>query len=230
MGTQQGPVVGRPSISRLKPSELRRTFGVENATRRLLLYFVMPVWACAGLADWWRHRRTSIETTAGTHEAVLHAVQMGEAGVPALLGLFLEVNAGVLAAAYGAFGLHQATAWWDVKYAESRREVTANEQHIHGMLENVPLMAAAFLTALHWNQAQALVGRGGERPRFRPERKRRPLSAIERGGVLAGVALFVAAPYAEEIWRCARVAPSLRLQPETAPPPTDAVRPTERSA
>jgi hypothetical protein len=217
-------VVGRRARARLNAREVRRILGVEEASRRLLLYFVMPVWAGAGLADWWRHRRTSIETTAGTHEAVLHAVQMSEAGVPVLLGLFLETNAGVLAAAYGAFGLHQATAWWDVKYAESRREVTPNEQHIHGMLENVPLMAAAFLTALHWNQAQALVGRGPERPRFRPQRKRRPLARAERAGILAGVGLFIVAPYAEEIWRCARVTRSLRLQPETAPPPTDAIR------
>ena len=56
-----------------------------------------------------------------------------------------------------------------MKYAESRREVMPNEQHIHGMLENIPLMAASFLTVLHWDQARALVGEGGERPRFRPE-------------------------------------------------------------
>jgi hypothetical protein len=37
--------------------ELRRRFGVEEASRRFLLYFVVPLWIGAGLADWWRHRQ-----------------------------------------------------------------------------------------------------------------------------------------------------------------------------
>src|SRR3954454_23894390 len=64
--------------------ELRRRFGVEEASRRFLLYFVVPLWIGAGLADWWRHRKTSIETTAGNHESVVHALQMTEGGVSAL--------------------------------------------------------------------------------------------------------------------------------------------------
>lgn len=82
---------------------------------------------------------------------------MSQAGVPVLLGLLAEVNAGVLAATLAALGLHQATAVWDVAYAESRREVTATEQHVHGLLEQVPVMATAFLVALHWDQARALL-------------------------------------------------------------------------
>src|SRR4051794_4292064 len=100
-------------------AEARRRLGVEEASRRFLLYFVMPLWMGAGLADWWRHRKTSIETTAGTHESLVHALQMSEGGAPALLGLLLEVNAGVLAATYVSLVGHYATAFWDVKYAES---------------------------------------------------------------------------------------------------------------
>ena len=51
--------------------------------------------------DWWCHRRTDIEHTAGPTESAIHALMMAEAGVPALRGLFCEVNAGVLAATYG---------------------------------------------------------------------------------------------------------------------------------
>jgi hypothetical protein len=36
--------------------------------------------------------------------------------------------------------------------------VTPTEQHIHGLLEQVPVMATAFLVALHWDQAKALFG------------------------------------------------------------------------
>ena len=46
------------------PAHLRRTAGIENATRRLLLAGVMPLWLGAGLADWYLHRRTRIEDTA----------------------------------------------------------------------------------------------------------------------------------------------------------------------
>jgi hypothetical protein len=205
--------------------ELRRMLGVEEASRRFLLYFVMPLWMGAGLADWWRHRKTSIETTAGTHESVIHALQMSEGGVPALLGLFLEVNAGVLAATYATFAIHYGTAFWDVKYAESRREVTPNEQHIHGLLEVVPLMAASFLTVLHWDQARALVGVGGDNPRFRPQLKRRPLPASYVAGLGAAISAFVVVPYAEEIWRCWRVDRTLDQRPEAPVAPTPAARP-----
>jgi len=179
--------------------------GVEQASRRFLLYFVMPLWMGAGLADWWRHRKTSIETTAGTHESIIHALQMTEGGIPALLGLFLEVNAGVLATTYTAFWVHYGTAFWDVKYAESSpREVTPNEQHIHGLLEVVPLMATSFLTVLHWDQARALFRLGHERPRFRPELKRRPLPANYIAALGAAIAASIVLPYGEEIWRCRR--------------------------
>jgi hypothetical protein len=205
--------------------EARRRLGVEEASRRFLLYFVMPLWMGAGLADWWRHRKTSIETTAGTHESVVHALQMTEGGVPALLGLFLEVNAGVLAATYTAFWVHYGTAFWDVKYAESRREVTPNEQHIHGLLEVVPLMATSFLTVLHWDQANALFGLGDEKPRFRPQRKRRPLPTSYIACLGGAITAFIVIPYGEEIWRCWRVDRTLEQQPEAPAPPTPAVRP-----
>jgi hypothetical protein len=42
-----------------------------------------------------------------------------ETGAPVLLGLFCEVNAGVLATAYAAAGAHWATAYWDQAYARN---------------------------------------------------------------------------------------------------------------
>jgi hypothetical protein len=149
--------------------------------------------------------QTSIEKTAGTHESIIHALQMAEGGIPAMLGLFLEVNAGVLATTYTAFWVHYGTAFWDVKYAESSPgEVTPNEQHIHGLLEVVPLMATSFLTVLHWDQARALFRLGDERPRFRPELKRRPLPANYVAALGAAIAAAIVLPYGEEIWRCRR--------------------------
>ena len=87
------------------PAELRRTVGIEKAAQRLLLGGVMPLWLGAGLADWNLHRRTRIEETAGPQESLIHHLMFAETGVSVLLGLFCEVNAGVLAAAYAAAGV-----------------------------------------------------------------------------------------------------------------------------
>ena len=54
--------------------------GIENATRRLLLGGVMPLWLGAGLADWYLHRRTRIEDTAGPRESALHSLMFAETG------------------------------------------------------------------------------------------------------------------------------------------------------
>jgi hypothetical protein len=199
-------------LRELLPSEHRRARGVDDATRRALQWFVLPVWAGAGLADWWCHRRTDIEHTAGPTESAIHALMMAEGGVPTMLGLFCEVNAGVLAATYAALGVHELTAIWDVAYADDRREVTPTEQHVHGFLERVPMMAAAFLTVLHWDQARAALGLG-EQPDWRLRRKRRPLSARYRAGILVSVAGLIALPYGEELVRCLRG----RRSPEPTP-------------
>lgn len=69
-------------------------------------------------------------------------------------------------------------------------------------LERVPLMATAFLTVLHWDQAQSMVGIGGK-PDWKLKPKRHQLSGRYRAGLLAAVAALVAAPYGEELLRCA---------------------------
>ncbi|WP_207945170.1 diguanylate cyclase [Actinomadura rubrisoli] len=203
-----------------KPSDMRRSLGVETATRRWLIGGVLPLWLGAGLADWYRHKQTHIETTAGPRESMIHALMMTEAGVPVALGLFCEVNAGVLATCAGALGVHSATAYWDVSYAEQRRRVTPVEQHIHSLLEVVPLMATGFLATLYWDQARTLVG-GDGKPDFRVRLKRRdPLSGKTRLALLGAMGLFGALPYAEEMIRCLRARPTLKAQPPADVPPT----------
>jgi hypothetical protein len=185
------------------PGERRRRRGVEASTRRALQWFVMPVWIGAGLADWWCHRRTDIQHTAGTPESIVHGAMMLEGGLPAMLGLFCEVNAGALALTYATLAVHELTAILDVAYADGRRRVTPTEQHVHGFLERVPLMATVLLTTLHWDQARAVFG-AGERPDWQIKPKRRPLGHEYRRGVLAAVAALVVLPYGEELVRCLR--------------------------
>ena len=199
--------------------------GIENATRRLLLGGVMPLWLGAGLADWYLHRRTRIEQTAGPRESALHSLMFAETGVPVLLGLFCEVNAGVLATAAGAVAAHSATAYWDQAYAEPRRRVMPVEQHVHSLLEVSPIMATFLLTALHWDQAKVLAGQDRQPPRFRPRLRRHdPLSTTARVTLLAAVTAFGILPYAEELLRCWRANPRLSPLPEPAEPATDTLR------
>ena len=72
----------------------------------------------------------------------------------------LRDQRGALALTYASLVVHELTAIIDVAYADGRREVTPTEQHVHGFLERVPLMATAFLSVLHWDQARSLVGAG----------------------------------------------------------------------
>ena len=109
----------------------------------------MPLWIGAGLADWYLHRRTRIEDTAGPRESALHSLMFAETGVPVLLGLFCEVNAGVLATAAGAVAAHSATAYWDQAYAEPRRRVTAHPGRPAGLDAGlVPAQLARLARAL----------------------------------------------------------------------------------
>ena len=97
------------------------------------------------------------------------------------------------------------------------------EQHVHGLLEVLPVTAALLLTALPWDQARALTGRG--RPDFGVRLRRRdPLSVPARVRLLAAVTAFGILPHAEELWRCWRTRPTIRPLPEPAVPATGTLR------
>lgn len=182
----------------------------------MLMYIVFPAWLAAGFLDYLAHRRTRIETTAGTRESALHALMMAEAGLPTLMGLFLNVNAGVLLSTYAGLIAHQATSMWDIAYSNPRRETGPNEQHVHGFLEVLPFMAASFLTVLHWDQARALVPWGKERPELKLEFRRAPLPLPYMPAILTALLVFGIVPYAEELRRCLRVDPRLYARPVPA--------------
>jgi hypothetical protein len=132
----------------------------------VLMYFVLPLWLLAGFADWFCHRASHVATTTGAKESLIHLLMFAEAGAPLIAALFLEVNALILAFMIVAFVAHEATAIWDVSYATSGRVITPIEQHVHGFLETIPLMALVSMVALHWGQFLALFGRGPETARF----------------------------------------------------------------
>src|SRR5690606_13991503 len=173
----------------------------EEITRSFLLYFIVPLWLVAGVADWICHRAAHIETTTGAKESLIHLLMMIEVGVPVLAALFLEITEPVLALMIVSFFLHEATALWDVSYAITRREVTPIEQHVHSFLEMVPLMALSFIVVLHWRRFRALLGLGDEALDWSLRLKEDALPAHYVIAVLEAMGAFEAVPYLEEFWR-----------------------------
>jgi hypothetical protein len=207
------------------PAEQRRNdpVGPFNQEARSLIrgtiqYFIVPVWLAAGLADWWCHKRSRIEATAGTRESLLHLLLLGEAAVPAVLGLFLEITPLLLSAMAAAFFVHEATVMWDVDYAIRRREVTPLEQHVHSVLELAPLGALMLLSLLHWPQFKAVLGLETVAPST-IRLKREPLGRAYVIADLAAMAVFGLLPYVEELRRDLRTRRSDRLPDRRIPGP-----------
>jgi hypothetical protein len=189
------------SMSRTVPGRA----DVADATRRYLMYGVMPFWFAPGIADYLLHRRTRIQDTSGTRESVIHAAMMTEVGIPVLMGLFFEINPLVLAVMAGAALVHEGTAIWDVQTAvDGGREVRPAEQHVHSFLESLPFGAVAAIGCLHWPQVRRLAAGADRRAAWSLRAKRPALSRRYRAGVLGAVAGLIALPYAEELLRCAR--------------------------
>jgi len=173
----------------------------EHAVHQVLLHFLLPLWIVAGAADCLCHRASHIERTAGAFESALHLLMLVEMALPLLAGLFLEINALVLAVMLSAFVIHEATALWDVWYAGRHRKITPVEQHVHSFLELVPLMALVAVMELHWPQFLALFGLGVEAPDFSIELKSKPLDARYVAGVLVAASLLIVVPYILEFRR-----------------------------
>lgn len=151
----------------------------DVSMRRLTAYFVAPVWMAAAFLDYLWHRRTKIETTSGLNESLMHTLMMIEAGPAVLAPLFLEVNAGVLAARIGFSVLHELTVWWDLAFTTPRRLIPAGEQVIHTFLEAPPFLVSAAAIATHWRQFLALLGRGSEAPRFAIRMQKPPARGLQ---------------------------------------------------
>ena len=181
---------------------INATFDPAFLIRQYLLFFILPLWIAAGLADYLLHRRTHIEVTSGTKESLLHALQLSEAGIPVIMGLLLDINSLVLLMMLVALLAHEATALWDVHVAIHRRYVGVLEQHVHSFLELLPLMGVSFVTILYWDQFLALFGLGSEPGRFEFRAKSNPLSLVYLIGSFGAVGLLIVLPYGEELWRC----------------------------
>ncbi|MCW7538354.1 diguanylate cyclase [Aquabacterium sp. A7-Y] len=167
----------------------------------MLLYFVIPLWFVAGIADWFCHRASDIEHTTGAKESLIHLLMFVQVGLPLAAALIFEVNALIIGLIIVLFFVHEATALWDVSYAVTGRRVSPIEQHVHSFLEMIPLAAGLLIIGMHWSQFLALFGAGSEPARFTLELKQNPLPWQYVVTVLGAAALIEFAPYVEELLR-----------------------------
>lgn len=160
----------------------------ENATW-LLMYAVLPLIIAAGFFDWLCHRATSIETTSGLRENLVHWLMFGQIGTAVMVVAAFETNLAVLLWVGFAFALHELTVWLELRYTVDKREVRPIEQVVHSFMELLPLVAFALLVVL----AAPDVA-------LRLRRERWPAGYTLY--TLAAVLLFNILPLAEETWRC----------------------------
>lgn len=171
----------------------------DDILRLMMMYFVLPVWLAAGFADYLCHRAAHIESTSGWKESALHLLQFAEMALPILAALFLEINTGVILLMIVCLVLHQATAMWDLSYAAALREVKPIEQHVHSVLEIMPLTGLLMVVALHWQDFIALFGLAPAR--FGLALKPDPLPWLYVLTVMGLTLLFEVLPYLEELVR-----------------------------
>ena len=124
--------------------------------------------------------------------------------VPTLAAIFLEINALIFLVMIVALVLHEATAICDVRYAYEKRTVTPTEQHVHSVLEMLPLMGLLIIITLHPGQFLALFGLGSEAADFGVQLKQSPLPTLYVVAMLSLVLLFEVLPYLEELYRTLR--------------------------
>jgi hypothetical protein len=172
----------------------------------LLLGFVVPVWMLAGFVDYLCHRSSRIEDTAGAKESALHFLQFAEVGAAVLACLLLEVNAAVLLFCVAMLVVHEATAYWDISYAITRRRVTPVEQMAHSFLEIMPLAGLLLLLTLRWPEVLGLLGWGSTTADFSLRATTHPLPAWYLLSLALGVTLLAIVPFGDEMARCLRAA------------------------
>jgi hypothetical protein len=185
----------------------------QDGARLVLMFGVMPLWILAGLADWWCHRRTSIERTSGLRENLFHWLLFAEAGVALLAVAVLEVNAALLLLVLAAFLAHELTTFVELRYTVPRRDVRPMEQMVHSFMEILPLLLLGLLAVMGWDRIFDSAARD-----FALRATRAPWPPAYLASVAAAVLLLNVLPMAEETLRCWR-ARRLQPMPRTPPPP-----------
>ena len=167
----------------------------------LIGYVFYPVWLIAGAFDYACHRRTAIERTSGYIESLYHLAQLATIAIIVLgIALFAESFA-IFAIVVAAVITHTGLSYLDVRFTERRRYISPLEQHVHAVLDVIPLVAVAMWIVLGWPDAA-----GDWRMRLRDPM----LDPWQVAAILVSIFLVAGGPVLEELWRTSRAAARMR--------------------
>jgi len=176
----------------------------------LILYGLLPLWGIAGFLDWCCHRATSVESTSGLKESLIHSLMGIQLGIPILLCLLFEVNVLVLLICVAMWLLHEVVAHWDVYYATPRRDISIWEVHVHNYMATVPLYLLMLVVILNWDVALKAIKFDWAGQFGLILLAQRPGGGRYLPGYLGFMAVLCVFPYLEENIRCLRYALSRR--------------------
>jgi len=179
-----------------------------DIAKAYLLYFILPLWILAGIADWACHRAARIELTAGPRESLIHLLMLGEAGTAIAAGLFFNITSLVLLIMLIAWAVHEVTAFGDLTYASAHRVIKPVEQWVHDYLGVIPLLALSFVVVIHWPSFLAIFGLGDQPPDWSLTFRQGFFSPLYLGPLLVAMA-FNLILYLLELYRCIRAMPHL---------------------
>jgi hypothetical protein len=128
---------------------------LEALLSRFLVFALYPAWLVAGGIDYLCHRRTDISITTGIKESLLHIAQFLVLGCVLTVAVLFDVTRATIAVMAVAVIAHSALALIDVSYTEKRRYISPLEQHVHGYMDVLPVVAVALLAVMHWQALMA---------------------------------------------------------------------------
>ena len=174
---------------------------MTDIVRNFILYVVMPAWILFGFLDYLCHRATSIETTSGFRESVVHAIMGIQVALGMFLGLFLRIDVIVLILLFAVLVMHEVVAHMDVVMASRVRAISIWEVHCHSFLEVIPFVIFGLIVCLKWDTFLDLIRlRWAGQLDVTPSPIPGPYISRYFGFMVA----FGFLPYTEELWRCVR--------------------------
>jgi hypothetical protein len=179
----------------------RRTRMADSPVLVGLLWAFYPPWLLAGWLDFRCHRRTDLAHTSGVRESAYHLAMLVQVGAGLVAALALAPTHALLLGLVLLAVVHGLIAVADTRWADGRRRIGVLEQHVHGLLDVLPLLGLALYLVMHWPQPEQLAAADWSL-RWRDP----PLSATTWLLVLVPAALFAVWPGVAEFVRARRAA------------------------
>jgi hypothetical protein len=163
-----------------------------------LAWVLYPLWLLGGAVDYVCHRRTDIQHTSGIRESWLHVAQFVTVALVFVSAVLLEITLAMVVVSAILVLAHTVLSFIDVSYTLGRRHISTTEQHAHGLLNVIPLIAVGLLAILNW---QSLLAPSTDSVvRLKDE----PLSATHVAMLLGSFSVLAGGPVLEEWLRTYR--------------------------